>query len=73
MSPGPRPPSPSERDATQRAARRENPNQLTARDASVLVSVIRTYMVFRFKPPLNLLRPNPSDELRQHFNIPSIP
>jgi hypothetical protein len=37
MSPAPRPPSPSERAATQRASRRENPNQLTARDASVLV------------------------------------
>lgn len=34
----PRPPSPGARDAAQRASRRENPNQLTARDASVLVS-----------------------------------
>jgi hypothetical protein len=34
----PRPPSPSQIDATQRANRRENVNQLTARDASVLVS-----------------------------------
>lgn len=35
----PRPPSPSQIDATQRANRRENVNQLTPRDASVLVSV----------------------------------
>jgi len=34
----PRPPSPATREATQRAARRENTNQLTAHDASVLVS-----------------------------------
>ncbi|KAK8854717.1 hypothetical protein IAR55_003456 [Kwoniella newhampshirensis] len=34
----PRPPSPATRDATQRATRRENPNQLTAHDANVLVS-----------------------------------
>jgi hypothetical protein len=33
----PRPPSPSQIDATQRANRRENVNQLTPRDASVLV------------------------------------
>ncbi|WWD19138.1 hypothetical protein CI109_103596 [Kwoniella shandongensis] len=31
----PRPPSPASRDATQRATRRENPNQLTAHDASM--------------------------------------
>lgn len=37
MSPAPRPPSPSQRLATQLASRRENPNQLTARDASILV------------------------------------
>lgn len=35
----PRPPSPGERDATQRANRRENVNQLTPRDASVLMSL----------------------------------
>lgn len=35
----PRPPSPGERAATQRAARRDNPNQLTPRDASVLMSL----------------------------------
>ena len=34
----PRPPSPATRDATQRATRRENTNQLTAHDASILVS-----------------------------------
>ncbi len=34
----PRPPSPAQREATQRATRRENVNQLTPRDASVLVS-----------------------------------
>lgn len=37
MSPAPRPPSPSQRLATQMASRRDNPNQLTARDASILV------------------------------------
>jgi len=42
MSPGPRPPSPTQRDATQRASRRDNPNQLTARDASVLMSLDNT-------------------------------
>ncbi|OCF75934.1 hypothetical protein I204_03231 [Kwoniella mangroviensis CBS 8886] len=34
----PRPPSPATREATQKATRRENPNQLTAHDASVLMS-----------------------------------
>jgi hypothetical protein len=34
----PRPPSPGEREAAQRAARRDDPNKLTPRDASVLVS-----------------------------------
>ncbi len=37
----PRPPSPATREATQRATRRENTNQLTAHDASVLVSALR--------------------------------
>ncbi|KAG1726811.1 uncharacterized protein EDB91DRAFT_55882 [Suillus paluster] len=32
MNPAPRPPSPSARDATQKALRRENPNQLSSRD-----------------------------------------
>lgn len=36
----PRPPSPATREATQRATRRENTNQLTAHDASVLVSAL---------------------------------
>lgn len=40
MSPAPRPPSPSQRAATQLAVRRDNPNQLTARDASILVSLV---------------------------------
>lgn len=35
----PRPPSPNQRAATQRANRRENPNALTPRDASVLMSL----------------------------------
>lgn len=38
----PRPPSPSQIDATQRANRRENVNQLTPRDASVLMSLDTT-------------------------------
>lgn len=40
----PRPPSPAQREATQRATRRENVNQLTPRDASVLVSLSRAYV-----------------------------
>jgi hypothetical protein len=35
----PRPPSPATRDATQRATRRENTNQLTAHDANILVGL----------------------------------
>lgn len=37
MNPSPRPPSPTARAATQRAHRRDNPNQLTSRDAQVLL------------------------------------
>jgi hypothetical protein len=37
MSPPPRPPSPTARDATQKALRRTNPNQLSNRDAQVLL------------------------------------
>jgi len=37
MNPPPRPPSPSSRDATQKAMRRPNPNQLSSRDAQVLL------------------------------------
>lgn len=37
MNPSPRPPSPTARAATQRAHRRENPNQLSSRDAQVLL------------------------------------
>src|ERR1700754_1312756 len=39
MNPAPRPPSPTARDATQRALRRENPNQLSTRDAQVLMGL----------------------------------
>jgi hypothetical protein len=39
MSPAPRPPSPTQRDATQRALRRENPNQLSSRDAQILMGL----------------------------------
>ncbi|TFK43957.1 hypothetical protein BDQ12DRAFT_719130 [Crucibulum laeve] len=39
MNPAPRPPSPSARDATQKALRRENPNQLSSRDARVLMGI----------------------------------
>ncbi|KAG7530680.1 hypothetical protein FFLO_04850 [Filobasidium floriforme] len=35
----PRPPSPGQREAAQRAARRDDPNKLTPRDASVLMSL----------------------------------
>ncbi|KAI0638634.1 hypothetical protein C8Q77DRAFT_1092036 [Trametes polyzona] len=37
MNPAPRPPSPTARDATQKALRRENPEQLSSRDAQVLL------------------------------------
>ncbi|KAI3611756.1 hypothetical protein WG66_007675 [Moniliophthora roreri] len=39
MNPSPRPPSPTARDATQKALRRENPNQLSSRDARVLMGL----------------------------------
>ncbi|KAI0340826.1 hypothetical protein BDW22DRAFT_1359658 [Trametopsis cervina] len=39
MNPSPRPPSPTARAATQRAHRRDNPNQLSSRDAQVLMSL----------------------------------
>jgi len=39
MSPAPRPPSPTQRDATQRALRRDNPNQLSTRDARILMGL----------------------------------
>lgn len=39
MNPAPRPPSPTARDATQKALRRENPNQLSSRDARVLMGL----------------------------------
>lgn len=42
MNPAPRPPSPSARDATQRALRREDPNQLSTRDARVLMGIPTT-------------------------------
>jgi len=39
MNPAPRPPSPNARAATQRAMKRENPNQLSTRDAEILMGV----------------------------------
>lgn len=39
MNPAPRPPSPTQRDATQKALRRENPNQLSSRDARILMGL----------------------------------
>ncbi len=39
MNPAPRPPSPTARDATQKALRRDNPNQLSGRDARVLMGL----------------------------------
>lgn len=44
----PRPPSPAQRDAAQRANRRENVNQLTPRDASVLVSCSAICLVHNY-------------------------
>lgn len=42
MNPAPRPPSPTARDATQKALRRENPNLLSSRDARVLMGLSST-------------------------------
>ncbi|KZV67293.1 hypothetical protein PENSPDRAFT_654221 [Peniophora sp. CONT] len=39
MNPAPRPPSPTQRAATQKALRRENTNQLSTRDAQILMGV----------------------------------
>jgi len=39
MNPAPRPPSPESRDAMQRANRRENPHQLSSRDARILMGL----------------------------------
>ncbi|KAH8827723.1 hypothetical protein DL96DRAFT_1600074 [Flagelloscypha sp. PMI_526] len=39
MNPAPRPPSPGEREKAQRTWRRENPNQLSSRDARVLMGL----------------------------------
>ncbi|KAJ4464131.1 hypothetical protein C8J55DRAFT_538919 [Lentinula edodes] len=39
MNPAPHPPSPTARDATQKALRRRNPNQLSSRDAQVLMGL----------------------------------
>ncbi|KAL1702427.1 hypothetical protein EV121DRAFT_281858 [Schizophyllum commune] len=39
MNPAPRPPSPTAREATQKLMRRENPNQLSSRDARVLMGL----------------------------------
>ncbi|KIK95325.1 hypothetical protein PAXRUDRAFT_827121 [Paxillus rubicundulus Ve08.2h10] len=39
MNPAPRPPSPTARAATQKALRRENPDQLSTRDARVLMGL----------------------------------
>ncbi|KAL5507750.1 BOI2 [Sanghuangporus vaninii] len=39
MNPSPRPPSPTQRAATQKALRRENPNQLSSRDARILMGL----------------------------------
>ncbi|KAF4619419.1 hypothetical protein D9613_004857 [Agrocybe pediades] len=39
MNPAPRPPSPTAREATQKALRREHPDQLSSRDARVLMGL----------------------------------
>ncbi|ORX38457.1 hypothetical protein BD324DRAFT_620926 [Kockovaella imperatae] len=72
----PRPPSPATREATQRATRRENTNQLTAHDASVLMSLdagkrvslpSRPSRELR-SPSNNNLDPGRSDELVKFVN-----
>lgn len=39
MNPAPRPPSPTARAATQKALRRDNPDQLSSRDAEILMGL----------------------------------
>lgn len=51
MNPAPRPPSPSARAATQKALRRENPHQLSSRDARVLMGL--TAQENEVLPPAN--------------------
>ena len=41
MNPAPRPPSPTHADATQKALRYENPNQLSSLDARILMGLPR--------------------------------
>ncbi|CED85055.1 Sterile alpha motif, type 2 [Phaffia rhodozyma] len=76
MSPAPRPPSPTTRSAAQQASRRGNPNQLTARDASVLMGLSqdgksetqRQSMPPSFRMPSSTLAsapPRPSREMRR--------
>ncbi|BEI83227.1 hypothetical protein CcaverHIS002_0310950 [Cutaneotrichosporon cavernicola] len=56
----PRPPSPAQREATQRATRRENVNQLTPRDASVLMSLDTSGSGKRMTSHGSSLHPSPS-------------
>jgi len=70
MNPAPRPPSPTARAATQRAHRQDNPNQLTSRDARVLMSLLSTQgaedgQPTFFDPPLS------QDENKATFTPPA--
>ncbi|KAL1413569.1 hypothetical protein Q8F55_001343 [Vanrija albida] len=61
----PRPPSPAQRDAAQRANRRENVNQLTPRDASVLMSLDTTGSTRRTTSGLMPTPSRPSRDTRR--------
>ncbi|WVO14385.1 hypothetical protein L204_102018 [Cryptococcus depauperatus] len=71
---GPRPPSPATRDATQRASRRQNPNQLTPHDANILMSLDTSSNDKRRSQIVGLSGPSPgrpSRDLRRpssHFS-----
>ena len=64
----PRPPSPATREATQRASRRENTNQLTAHDASVLVGSPRATKLLTIQMSLDTTR-----RASQNLNAPTRP
>ncbi|ORY35510.1 hypothetical protein BCR39DRAFT_475488 [Naematelia encephala] len=74
----PRPPSPATRDATQRATRRENVNQLTAHDASVLMSLDTTRRASQnlslpSRPSRDGRRPSSAPPPQQPIAAPPVP
>ncbi|KAG8929999.1 polar growth protein [Tulasnella sp. 418] len=89
MNPAPRPPSPTARDATQRALRRENVNQLSSRDARVLMGLAGEpdaadkarlnsllggpTMENGFAAPGSPVPPRPSREMRRRPSVKETP